>query len=76
MQQSTLSRCIRQLQDSLGVTRSSHRAAAMRGDDRMKTFLRTARSIREQVDALVTSTRYAGYFDTSFCFSAPDLLES
>jgi hypothetical protein len=42
----------------------------------MKTFLRTARSIREQMDALVTSARSAGHFDTSFCFSATDLLVS
>jgi hypothetical protein len=68
--------CIRQLQDSLGVTvfeRSSGGYARRRPDE---TFLRTAGSIREQMDALVTSARYAGYFDTSFCFSATDLLLS
>jgi DNA-binding transcriptional LysR family regulator len=60
MQQSSLSRCIRQLEESLGVTVFERSSGGICATSAGRNFLRTARSILEQMDALVTSARYDG----------------
>jgi len=60
MRQSTLSRCIRQLEESIGVTVFERSSGGVCTTTAGRNFLRTARSILEQMDALVTSARYDG----------------
>jgi DNA-binding transcriptional LysR family regulator len=74
LKQSKLSRCVRQLEHSIGITvfeRSSGGVCATPGG---RHFLRMARSILEQMDALVTTTRAMGRGETGrlvigFCTS-------
>jgi DNA-binding transcriptional LysR family regulator len=59
MRQSTLSRCIRQLEDSIGVTVFERSSGGVRATPAGSDFLRMARSILEQMDALVATARHA-----------------
>ncbi len=60
LQQSTLSRCICQLEHSLGMTVFERSSGGVRATTAGRHFLRTARSIVEQMDSLVTSTYHVG----------------
>ena len=60
LRQSTLSRCISQLEHSLGMTVFERSSGGARATTAGLNFLRTARSILEQMDSLVNSTHYAG----------------
>ena len=60
MRQSTLSRRIRQLEESIGVTVFERSSGGVCATTAGQNFLRTARSILEQTDALVTSAHYDG----------------
>ena len=52
VQQSTLSRCIRQLEHSIGMTIFERSSSGVRATDAGRDFLHLARSILEQVDSL------------------------
>ena len=58
MRQSTLSRRIRQLEESIGVTVFERSSGGVCATTAGRDFLRTARSILEQMDALVTCAHY------------------
>ena len=60
MCQSTLSRCIRQLEESIGLTLFERSSGGVCATSTGQGFLRTARSILEQMDALVTSSQCNG----------------
>jgi len=60
LQQSTLSRCISQLEHSLGMTVFERSSGGARATTAGLNFLRTARSIVEQMDSLVNSTYHVG----------------
>jgi DNA-binding transcriptional LysR family regulator len=60
LRQSTLSRCIRQLEDSIGMTLFERSSGGVRATPAGRDFLRTAQSILEQVDTLMTNVRSAG----------------
>jgi len=60
VQQSTLSRCIRQLEHSIGMTISERSSSGVRATDAGRDFLHPARSILEQVDSLVTRAHQTG----------------
>ena len=60
MRQSTLSRCIRQLEESIGVIVFEPSSGGVCATTAGRNFLRTARSILEQIDALVTLAHYDG----------------
>jgi DNA-binding transcriptional LysR family regulator len=60
MRQSTLSRCIRQLEESLGVTIFERSSGGVCATSAGRDFLRVARSILEQMDGLVTSAQRKG----------------
>jgi DNA-binding transcriptional LysR family regulator len=60
LQQSTLSRCIRQLEHSLGMTVFERSSGGVRATTAGRHFLRTARSIVEQIDSLVNSAYHVG----------------
>src|SRR5229473_5775176 len=60
LQQSTLSRCICQLEHSLGMTIFERSSGGVRATTAGRHFLRTARSILEQMESLVNSTHHAG----------------
>jgi DNA-binding transcriptional LysR family regulator len=60
LQQSTLSRCIRQLEQSLGMTVFERSSGGVRATTAGRHFLRTARSIVEQMDSLVNSAYHVG----------------
>ena len=60
LQQSTLSRCIRQLEHSLGMTVFERSSGGVRATTAGRHFLRTARSIVEQMDSLVNSAYHVG----------------
>ena len=60
MRQSTLSRCIRQLEESIGVTVFERSSGGVCATSAGRDFLRAARSILEQMDALVTSAKSNG----------------
>ena len=60
LRQSTLSRCIRQLEDSIGMTLFERSSGGVRTTPAGRDFQRTAQSILEQVDALTTNARSAG----------------
>jgi DNA-binding transcriptional LysR family regulator len=63
MRQSTLSRCIRQLEESVGLTLFERSSGGVCATSTGQSFLRTARSILEQMDALVTSSQCNGRGD-------------
>ena len=60
LRQSTLSRCISQLEHSLGMTIFERSSGGVQATTAGRHFLRTARSILEQMDLLVDSTHHAG----------------
>jgi DNA-binding transcriptional LysR family regulator len=60
VRQSTLSRCIRQLEHSIGTMVFERSSAGIRTTSSGREFPRTARSILEQIDSLVKSTHHAG----------------
>ncbi len=60
LQQSTLSRCISQLEYSLGLIVFERFSGGVRATTAGRHFLRTARSIVEQMDSLVYSTYHVG----------------
>jgi DNA-binding transcriptional LysR family regulator len=55
VRQSTLSRCIRRLEESIGATVFERSSGGVRVTTAGRDFLRAARSIIEQVEALVTT---------------------
>jgi len=60
LRQSKLSRCISQLEHSLGMTIFERSSGGVRATTAGRHFLRTARSILEQMDSLVNSTHHTG----------------
>src|ERR1700692_3233541 len=60
VQQSTLSRCIRQLEHSIGMTIFERSSIGVRATNAGRDFLHLARSILEQVDSLVTRAHRTG----------------
>jgi DNA-binding transcriptional LysR family regulator len=60
VQQSTLSRCIRQLEHSIGMTIFERSSGGVRATDAGRDFLHLARSILEQVDSLVARAHRTG----------------
>jgi DNA-binding transcriptional LysR family regulator len=60
LRQSQLSRCIRQLEHSIGIAVFERSSGGVRPTPGGREFLRSARIILEQVDALVASARTTG----------------
>jgi DNA-binding transcriptional LysR family regulator len=60
LRQSTLSRCIQQLEHSIGMTIFLRSSGGLQATPAGRDFLRTARSILEQMDSLVRDTYHAG----------------
>jgi DNA-binding transcriptional LysR family regulator len=60
LRQSTLSRCIRQLEETMGMVLFERSSGGVRTTPAGLDFLRTARSILEQMDALVTTAHSTG----------------
>lgn len=60
VQQSTLSRCIRQLEHSVGMTVFERSSGGVQATLAARDFLRMARSILDQMDTLVTSAHSTG----------------
>ncbi|WP_024520602.1 LysR family transcriptional regulator [Bradyrhizobium sp. Tv2a-2] len=74
VEQSTLSRSIRQLEHLVGIAIFERSGAGIRPTVAGRVFLRTARSILEQLDVLVTTTRASrrggsGRLAVGFCTS-------
>jgi DNA-binding transcriptional LysR family regulator len=60
LRQSTLSRCIRQLEHSIGMTIFERSSGGVQATPAGRYFLRSARSILEQMDALVSTAQVNG----------------
>jgi DNA-binding transcriptional LysR family regulator len=60
IRQSTLSRCVRQLEERISIIVFERSSGGVRATQGGRNFLRTARSILEQVDTLVASAHSAG----------------
>ena len=60
LRQSTLSRCIRQLEESIGLIVFERFSGGVRPTQAGQEFLRNARSILEQVDALAATAHRTG----------------
>jgi DNA-binding transcriptional LysR family regulator len=60
LRQSTLSRCVRQLEESLGMAVFERSSGGVRATQGGRQFLRSARSILEQVEALAARTQSTG----------------
>src|ERR1700730_4142906 len=60
VRQSTLSRCVRQLEQAIGAFLFDRSSGGVRATHAGRHFLRIARSILEQMDALVTHTHSTG----------------
>jgi DNA-binding transcriptional LysR family regulator len=60
VRQSTLSRCVRQLEHSIGIAVFERSSGGVRATSVGHDFLRTARSILEQMDSLVRTGQHAG----------------
>jgi DNA-binding transcriptional LysR family regulator len=60
LRQSTLSRCIRQLEESIGMIVFERSSGGVRTTPAGRDFLRTAGSILEQVEALLLTARSTG----------------
>ena len=60
VQQTTLSRCIRQLEHTIGTPVFDRYSGGVRATRFGQSFLRIARSILEQVDSMVTSAQMTG----------------
>jgi DNA-binding transcriptional LysR family regulator len=64
VRQSTLSRCIRQLEESIGMTVFERSSGGVRATQAGSNFLRAARSILEQMDALAAIAHSTGRGET------------
>jgi DNA-binding transcriptional LysR family regulator len=60
LRQSTLSRCIRQLEEAIGVVVFDRSSGGVRATQAGQSFLRTARSILEQMDTLLINANSTG----------------
>ena len=60
LKQSTLSRCTQQLERSIGMTIFERTSGGLRATPAGRDFLRTARSILEQIDLLVNNMYHVG----------------
>jgi DNA-binding transcriptional LysR family regulator len=60
VRQSTLSRCIRQLEDSVGMSIFERSSGGVRATEAGSHFLRLTQSILEQVDSLMTTAHRTG----------------
>ena len=60
LRQSTLSRCVRQLEASIGMAVFERSSGGVRATQAGRQFLRSARSILEQVEALAARTQSTG----------------
>src|SRR5712664_643596 len=60
LQQSTLSRCIRQLEEAFSVIVFERSSGGVRATQAGHSFVRSARSILEQMDALVINADSTG----------------
>ncbi len=60
LRQSTLSRRIRELEESIGISIFARSSGGVQATQAGRNFLRTARSIMEQMDALVTTAHITG----------------
>ncbi|HVP99037.1 MAG TPA: LysR family transcriptional regulator [Roseiarcus sp.] len=60
LRQSTLSRCVRQLEESIGMAVFERSSGGVRATQAGRQFLRSARSILEQVEALAARTQSTG----------------
>ena len=60
IRQSTLSRCVRQLEESIGMAVFERSSGGVRATLAGRQFLRSARSILEQVEALAARTQSTG----------------
>src|SRR5579863_10321224 len=60
LRQSTLSRCIRQLEERINMIVFERSSGGVRATSAGREFLRTARSILEQMDMLLTGAHNAG----------------
>ena len=60
LRQSTLSRCVRQLEESIGMAVFERSSGGVRATQGGRHFLRSARSILEQVEALAARTQSTG----------------
>ena len=60
LRQSTLSRCVRQLEESIGMAVFERSSGGVRATQSGRQFLRTARSILEQVEALAATAQSTG----------------
>jgi DNA-binding transcriptional LysR family regulator len=60
IRQSKLSRCVRQLEERIGMIVFDRSSGGARATQAGRDFLRTARSILEQMDTLMASTHSAG----------------
>lgn len=60
VRQSTLSRCVRQLEQAIGASVFDRSSGGVRATHAGRHFLRIARSILEQMDTLVTHTHSTG----------------
>src|SRR6202453_1770939 len=60
LRQSTLSRCIRQLEEAIGMTVFDRSSGGVRATHAGRDFLRVARSILEQLDALLATAHRTG----------------
>jgi DNA-binding transcriptional LysR family regulator len=64
LRQSTLSRCIRQLEETIGVIVFDRSSGGIRATRAGHSFLRSARSILEHLDALATTANSNGRGET------------
>jgi hypothetical protein len=60
LRQSTLSRCVRQLEQLVGMELFERSSGGVRATEAGRNFLRVARSILEEVDSLVTMAHRTG----------------
>jgi DNA-binding transcriptional LysR family regulator len=60
LRQSTLSRCVRQLEESIGMAVFERSSGGVRATQAGRQFLRSARLIFEQVEALAARTQSTG----------------
>jgi DNA-binding transcriptional LysR family regulator len=60
LRQSTLSRCVRQLEQLVGMELFERSSGGVRATEAGRNFLRVARSILEEVDSLVTTAHRTG----------------
>ena len=60
LRQSTLSRCVRQLEELIGMAVFERSSGGVRATQAGRQFLRSARSILEQVEALAARTQSTG----------------